>query len=173
MGLPGKMWHSESLVSDTLPTYDSETLSSLITPLVAMVTTRTVWSDPCSLKSNLGLFSSVDIKIWLWLSNWVTETTHFSLPLYCCSYLSFDNIFSVFSLGLRIMTGEDWHQILRDTMVRGGGMEGWRGEGGCGGKMRVEVEGRRGKGLVRDWRKRERMEVQESKGRDRTLLSLP
>ena len=34
--------------------------------------------------------------------------------------------------------------------------------------MRVEVEGRWGKGVVKDWRKRERMEVQERKWKSRT-----
>ena len=45
------------------------------------------------------------------------------------------------------MTGEDWHQIFRDTMVRcGGGGEVWRGWRGGGEGWRGGGEGRMGSG---------------------------
>ena len=57
------------------------------------------------------------------------------------SFVNFADVVSTASLSLRIMTGEDWHHILRDTMVSGRGMwSTWRCGVGwveCG----VEMEG--------------------------------
>jgi len=49
-------------------------------------------------------------------------TIHLRISFSCTlfSFVNFAGILPSAVLSWRIMTGEDWHQILRDTMVSGG-----------------------------------------------------